>query len=742
MGHPKGDKNSNGKLDAGDLILQFLGRRRRRRATATSTTSPAGTSSRTTTTRTTTRATATAPARRDDSTAAGQQRHRRRRRLPALPLHPAARRRQLHRRRERLRARPSSTRPTTTRSVVQCALGTINTNRVHPVGARLRVRQGRRSSSPAWPTRTRATTTCPRRANHTLPVHAISYDAPSLAERDARSSAYHPCSNYGGQNSRSSVGHAAARARRRASSRASPACSTRRRSSTTSARRSSPAEAQSIFFTDGRRHRRPRVAGAGRRTTSGRSRASISASATAASTPPRRSRRSATGRSRPRSTSTSPTWFSVLYKDQVERPGRDQGHRLGEARERPTTTWSSGRRACSRSTASSRPVAAEMKNIPPTMVIGSRRPAGDARHPHHRHRRTSATRQPARRERHGHHRARARRRPLRRPIGDVRGEMRRTLLRAERSHAREGLPDLPRRQRRGKPQDGRHRRRRRARARSTRPAAARSTSSRSTRARARSELPGLPLHDQRRRRPVEPRADQTTPVLPRARRPTRAAGVDADASPASRSSTRRPSPTSTATGSRRSSSRPTPGTIYVIGSDGKAKPGWPKRLPARALVPARIRRRPRSQPCMERRHAHRARRLRLAGARRHGQGRQARHHPGRVRRQHLRLPRRRHARSTAGRSRSTTPASSPSEPQRNRILTTPAVADFNGDGIPDCSSARTSSSAAAAQAGAHLPHRRPRHARRPAAPCCPTGRSRSPRSSSSRSSPRACPTPA
>jgi hypothetical protein len=89
--------------------------------------------------------------------------------------------------------------------------------------------------------------------------------------------------------------------------------------------------------------------------------------------------------------------------------------------------------------------------------------------------------------------------------------------------------------------------------------------------------------------------------------------------------------------------------------------------------------------------AHRPRRLRLARARRHGQGRQARHHAGRLRRQRLRLRRdgthRRLARQRA------LHGTSPKSRRRTASSRRPPSATSTATASPSCSSAPTRSSA-------------------------------------------------
>ena len=112
---------------------------------------------------------------------------------------------------------------------------------------------------------------------------------------------------------------------------------------------------------------------------------------------------------------TSPTWFSVLYKDQVDGADRHRGHRLGQARRASydyKVEWAPGVQPLDERVQDHLRVAVEPR--PEHGRRQGRDAPRHARHPHHRPDAHAGRRQPARRERRRDHRARARRRPLRR----------------------------------------------------------------------------------------------------------------------------------------------------------------------------------------------------------------------------------------------------------------------------------------------------------------------------------------
>jgi hypothetical protein len=200
-------------------------------------------------------------------------------RLPQVPLHPDARRRQLHHRRRTISARPSSTRPTTApRSCSARSAPSTCTDFAQP-----------RSTTPTRSNVLVITSMAdensrhhnmPAAANHTLPVHAIQYDGTSLQNAStfvrstrARTTAGRTCLSASGTGcSSEATGQLSGIAGLVVSAgkqfKVSPPLT--------------PGEAALDLLHHGRRHRRARVARAETRATAGRSPGSISASATAA----------------------------------------------------------------------------------------------------------------------------------------------------------------------------------------------------------------------------------------------------------------------------------------------------------------------------------------------------------------------------------------------------------------------------------------------------------------------------
>ena len=168
-----------------------------------------------------------------------------------------------------------------------------------------------------------------------------------------------------------------------------------------------------IFFSDGRRHRRPRVAqpDSPLRLVAARLRPALRLR-------PRqrqraRSRPSRDGKIPPEVDITSPTWFTVLYEDQVDGAGRHRRAPSRPSARRRTTTWSQWAPGV-------QPLDGDFKPVAPAMtqrarrawsIGGGERAARAARHPHRSTRRTPRdVDSPLRRERHRDHRARPARR--------------------------------------------------------------------------------------------------------------------------------------------------------------------------------------------------------------------------------------------------------------------------------------------------------------------------------------------
>ena len=651
--------------------------------TATSTTSPAGTSSRTTTTRTTTRATATAPARRTTAPP---------RRTTATATRACARSAASSRCASATASSPTSNDfakaviygADNGAKVVQEALGTINQTAFATAAIDYAYSQGRDRRSRAWPTRTRATTTCRRRRTTSLPVHSIRYNEANTRERDHVPRLRHvlelrrpPLAQR--QRAR------AARARRRAAARASPASSSRwprTRASTLTRRGGHPA-----LQVQRRRHRRPRVA---RRRTRGlllvaarlrsalrlrpRQRRAHDAGDQGQADPARgRHRVARVVRAHPRRS--------------LERADRHHGPRRAPRARSPTTTRWSGRPACSRTMQTTRISSRRCTNIPGATVSGGTNPLAqlDPARDRHDARARSRLAASARTTRHDHD-PRARHRPLRqrrrraaRRAASSRSRTRRTASttissRASRSNLGssveaspkladidgDGIRDIvaPDSARQGPRLHDARRRSRRG--------------------------PGLPLPHAAHRRPQHgPRRRADDPELPLG--PAYKAGSAAAASiPTSRArrSSRRPrSPTSTATASRRSSSRRGRARSTSIDGKGRICPAGRsacRSCPSCPLDP--------TKPVAEGaawtpQHDFARGTFGAPGPRRHGQGRQARDRASARSTATSTSSSSTARRSTACRSRSSrAPTTSPGP---SRIMSTPAVADFNGDGIPE-----------------------------------------------------------
>ncbi|HZF47542.1 MAG TPA: FG-GAP-like repeat-containing protein [Polyangiaceae bacterium] len=88
--------------------------------------------------------------------------------------------------------------------VVQCALGTLNMNRFTQAALDYAYQSGVLVVTSMADENSRHHN-MPAAANHTLPVHAIQYDG-SSATRSTTYFSYHPCSNFGGQNFLSASG--------------------------------------------------------------------------------------------------------------------------------------------------------------------------------------------------------------------------------------------------------------------------------------------------------------------------------------------------------------------------------------------------------------------------------------------------------------------------------------------------------------------------------------------------------
>jgi MYXO-CTERM domain-containing protein len=206
-------------------------------------------------------------------------------------------------------------------NIVQCALGTINNNEFSQKALDYAYAKGVLTITSMADENSRHHN-MPAASNHTLPVHAIQYNG-----GNARSSQsflnFHNCSNYGGQNLLSASGNScSSEATGRLSGIAGLVYAAAKKYAITPPL--TPAEAQSIFFMtaddiDVPESKEPDSSyrfsqpGFDQRFGYGRVDANAAVEAVKAKKIP------------PQVDITSPTWFSVLYKDQVSGPIDIQG---------------------------------------------------------------------------------------------------------------------------------------------------------------------------------------------------------------------------------------------------------------------------------------------------------------------------------------------------------------------------------------------------------------------------------
>jgi hypothetical protein len=211
----------------------------------------------------------------------------------------------------------------------------------------------------------------PAAANHTLPVHAIEYNGSSAATSESFL-AFHPCSNYGGQNLLSASGNScSSEATGRLSGIAGLIYSVALASDTNPPL--SPGELQSLLFTTADdidvpesrlddsiyRFSQP---GFDQRFGYGRVNADRAASAVVA------------GRIPPAVDITSPHWFEVLYKDRVEGPVELRGT-ISAKRANAydyVVEWASGVQPLEEDFAGR--VLAKAANVEPSIITGSMGP--------------------------------------------------------------------------------------------------------------------------------------------------------------------------------------------------------------------------------------------------------------------------------------------------------------------------------------------------------------------------------
>jgi MYXO-CTERM domain-containing protein len=252
--------------------------------------------------------------------------------------------------------------------IVQCALGTINMNRFAQTALDYAYDKGVLVVTSMADENSRHHN-MPATLNHTLPVHAIQFDGSDL-QSSTTFVGYHPCSNFGGQNLLSASGTScSSEATGRLSGIAGllySAALTYKVSPPLS-----PGEAHSIFFTTAddinvAESRMPSAIyrwsqpGFDQRFGYGRVNANRALEAIRA------------GRIPPAVDITSPTWFTVLYKDQVQGPIDIKGT-ISAKRANAydyVVEWAPGVQPIDQEFT---PIK-EKSNIPPTTVIGADSP--------------------------------------------------------------------------------------------------------------------------------------------------------------------------------------------------------------------------------------------------------------------------------------------------------------------------------------------------------------------------------
>lgn len=558
-------------------------------------------------------------------------------------------------------------------SVVQCALGTINMNRF-----------AQSALDYAYEKNTLVVTSMadensrhhnvPAAANHTLPVHAITYDANSI-KNATTFLGFHPCSNFGGQNFLSASGTGcSSEATGKLSGIAGLVYSAAKKYGVSPPL--TPGEAHSIFFMTADDINVPESQienaqykwsqpGFDQRFGYGRVNANRAVEAIR------------DGKIPPAVDIVSPMWFTVLYKDQATGPIELKG--TVSAKRAPSydyvVEWAPGVQPLDEPGVYK--TIKEEKNIPGTMVIGTDGPLAmidlstiDPTHPRdidsiYGENDTAFTIRVRSIAHYGG------------AVGDVRGELRRTYYVHEDPTLVKGFPIYVGDSGETSPKlvdvdgDG------------VRdliyPTSGGEVHVYKIGANGPTELPGFPYKALPEDGLLSPAATPITPVYLNA--PAyKSNKVDPNLG-------REPFMQAPAVGDLDGDGKPEivlaawSGTVYVVGSDGKDKPGWPKRLP---IVPSCTQdaSQPKIEPCMdtETRIARGAfaspvlvdldkdGKLDIVQAAFDGKI-YAFHADGSV---VDGWPVEIHYKGTLV-----------EEPKKNRILTTPAVADFNGDGIPD-----------------------------------------------------------
>ncbi|APR85241.1 Serine protease, subtilase family protein [Minicystis rosea] len=250
--------------------------------------------------------------------------------------------------------------------IVQCALGTINMNHFAQSALDYAYSKDTLVITSMADENSRHHNV-PAAANHTLPVHAITYDANSI-KNATTFLGFHPCSNFGGQNLLSASGSGcSSEATGKLSGIAGLVYSAALKYNVTP--QLTPGEAHSLFFTtaddiDVPESQEPgspykwSQPGFDQRFGYGRVNATKAVEAIR------------DGKIPPAVDIVSPTWFTVLYKDQATAPIEIKGT-VSAKRAKSfdyVVEWAPGVQPLDNAF---KAVAPEQKNLPPTMVIGS-----------------------------------------------------------------------------------------------------------------------------------------------------------------------------------------------------------------------------------------------------------------------------------------------------------------------------------------------------------------------------------
>jgi MYXO-CTERM domain-containing protein len=556
--------------------------------------------------------------------------------------------------------------------IVQCALGTINTNKFTQAALDYAYDKGTLVITSMADENSRHHN-MPAAQNHTLPVHAIEFDASNIADASTFLG-FHPCSNFGGQNLLSASGTGC-------SSEATGELAGMAGLLYSAALKYKvsppllPAEAQSIFFTTADdinvaesqtpdsiyRWSQP---GFDQRFGYGRVNATRAVEAIR------------DGKIPPAVDLTSPTWFSVLYKDQVQGPIAIKGTVSAKRANSYdyVVEWAPGVQPLD---GEFTPVQAEMKNVPPSTVMGEAEPLAmlEIRSLTTDHARDSDslggendTAITVRVRAVAHYGA---------PIGDVRGEMRRSYFVQSDPTLVKGFPIFLGDSGEGNPKmadidgDGTNE--------LIYPTGGGRLHVYKVTDKGPEELPGFPFKTNVEDGLLSPAPTKDTPVYLAA--PAYASGK-VDATTAGEPIVNAPAIADLdGDGKLEIVVSTYAGTLYVIESDGKSRAGWPKRLPN---VPSCSHdpKAPTPPPCMD----ENTRTARGAFA---SPVLADMDKDGKLDIIQAAFDGKIYVFHADGTSVAGWPVevhytgSLAEEPQRNRILSTPAVADFNGDGIPE-----------------------------------------------------------